>query len=297
MNTNGHPNERLLQALTAAVLQLLRPLCKLLLRHNLPFSVLEELAKRVYVQVAMEDFSIPGKKPSLSRASILTGLTRKDVQRLVAAVQPLPAHAADGYNRAARVLTAWARDPDFRDVDGAPAALHVQDGERSFASLVRRHSGDMPARAVLDELLRVGAVQRLDDNRLAMTTRAYVPRASEIDKLDILGNDVAALISTIDHNLQHGDSDPRYQRKVLYLNMPADAVAEFRRRSASDAQVLLEKLDRWLAENDINNPPDRPNAPRVQLGMGIYYIEAPVAPTIDIDYIEAPVAPISTKEL
>ena len=279
MDANRHPNERLLQALTAAVLQLLRPLCKLLLRHNLPFSVLEELAKRVYVQVAMEDFGIPGKKPSLSRASILTGLTRKDAQRLVAATQPLPAPAADGYNRAARVLTAWARDPDFQDVDGAPAALPMQDGERSFANLVRRHSGDMPVRAVLDELLRVGAVQRRDDDLLAMTTRAYVPRASEIDKLDILGSDVAALISTIDHNLQHGDSDPRYQRKVLYLNMPADAVAEFRRRSANDAQALLEKLDRWLAANDIDNPPDRPDAPRVRLGMGIYYIEAPVAPT------------------
>ena len=212
MDANRHPNERLLQALTAAVLQLLRPLCKLLLRHNLPFSVLEELAKRVYVQVAMEDFGIPGKKPSLSRASILTGLTRKDAQRLVAATQPLPAPAADGYNRAARVLTAWARDPDFQDVDGAPAALPMQ-------------------------------------------------------------------ISTIDHNLQHGDSDPRYQRKVLYLNMPADAVAEFRRRSANDAQALLEKLDRWLAANDIDNPPDRPDAPRVRLGMGINYIEAPVAPT------------------
>jgi len=61
--------------------------------------------------------------------------------------------------------------------------------------------------------------------------------------------------------------------------MPADAVAEFRRRSASDAQALLEKLDRWLAANDIDNPPDRPDAPRVRLGMGIYYIEAPVAPT------------------
>ena len=53
----------------------------------MPFGAFEELAKHVYVQTAMEDFGIPGKKPTLSRASILTGLTRKDVQRLLAALR------------------------------------------------------------------------------------------------------------------------------------------------------------------------------------------------------------------
>ena len=64
-------------------MRLLRPLMRLMLRHAMPFSAFEELAKRVYVDVAMNDFALPGKKPSISRASILTGLTRKDVQRLV----------------------------------------------------------------------------------------------------------------------------------------------------------------------------------------------------------------------
>ena len=272
-------NERLHRALQVAVLHLMRPLCRLLLRHNMPFSVLEDLAKRAYVQVAMADFGIPGKKPSLSRASILTGLTRKDVQRLVTAPAPLPAAAGDGYNRAARVLTAWARDPDFCSGNGTPLPLPVQDADASFTALVRRHSGDMPVRAVLDELLRVGAVLQHADGTLLPAGRAYVPKASEIDKLDILGTDVADLIATIDHNLQHGDTDPRYQRKVLYLSMPVDAVAEFRRRSAAEAQALLESLDRWLATHDTDNPPDAPKAPRVRLGLGVYYIEAPDAPT------------------
>ena len=259
------------------MLKLLRPLCRLLLRHQVPFSAFEELAKHVYVQTALADFGIPGKKPTLSRASILTGLTRKDVQRLVLIPAPERAASDEGYNRAARVLTGWARDADFQAADGTPAQLDPTEGPASFAALVRRYSGDMPARAVLDELLRVGAVVELDDRRLQLVTKAYVPTGSEIQKVGILGTDVADLISTIDHNLQHGHEDPRFQRKVMYIDYPADRVTEFRKLSSAQAQALLEKLDHWLREQ-YHEPPDEGAAHRVRLGLGIYYFEEPAAP-------------------
>ncbi len=260
------------------MLQLLRPLCRLLLRHNVPFGVLEELAKHAYVQVAMDEFGIPGKKPSISRASILTGLTRKDVQRLVTGPEPVHALPTDAANRATRVLTGWVRDAHCQDASGQPLPLSLQDGEHNFAELVRRYSGDMPVRAVLDELLRVGAVVRRDDQLLVPVTRAYVPKSSEVDMLAILGNDVADLVTTIDHNLQHGDTDPRYQRKVMYLSIPAAVVPDFKRESAARAQSLLEHLDRWLSDKDALIPDDQPDVPRVRLGLGIYHIEAASAP-------------------
>jgi len=95
-----------------------------------------------------------------------------------------------------------------------------------------------------------------------------------------LGSDVADLITTIDHNLVRGtggrDEDPRFQRKVMYHSMPADALPAFRKLSAQRAQALLEALDRWLAEHDIDNPPDQPELPRARIGVGIYYFEEPL---------------------
>lgn len=271
------PN-RIAIAVNSALVMLLRPLCRLLLRYHVPFGAFEELAKHVYVQTAMTDFSLPGKKPSLSRASILTGLTRKDVQRLVAEPEPVRAATQESFNRAARVLGGWARDAGFQRADGQPAALELQDGPASFVELVRRYSGDMPARAMLDELLRVGAVQQRADGRLELVTRSYVPDGDDVEKLGFLGVDVADLISTIDHNLQHGGTDPRYQRKVMYRSVPADIRPAFRTLSADRAQALLEHLDAWLAEHDNDNPPDRPEAPRMRVGLGIYYFEAPAMP-------------------
>jgi Family of unknown function (DUF6502) len=263
-------------ALNAAVAQVLRPLFRVLLRHSMSFGAFEELAKRVYVDVAMKDFAIAGKKPSISRASILSGLTRKEVQRLVAEPVVPATDAGERYNRAARVLTGWARDAEFVDAAGEARPLAI-DGEAGFAALVRRYSGDMPARAVLDELVRVGAVVHRADDRVELVTRGYVPQHSATDKLGILGTDVAALIGTIAHNLQHGEAAPRFQRKVMYQSIPVDALPAFRRLSSAQAQALLERLDFWLAEHDTDIPAGHAGAPRARVGMGIYYFEESTA--------------------
>jgi hypothetical protein len=259
------------KALAQAISRLLRPIVRMLLRNSMPFATLEALAKRVYVEVAYEEFAIPGKKPTISRASVLSGLTRKDVQRLVTE------RAADEdelpylHNRATRVLTAWVRDPHYHGSDGKPRALDT-DGAVSFGSLVKRHSGDMPAGAVLDELLRVGAIRRTRNGKIELVQRAYVPTAGAAEKLGMLGTDVADLIETIDHNVEHGSDDPRFQRKVMYHDVPASLIPAFRGRSAYQAQALLERLDGWLAKATKNGS-DTANVPRARIGLGIFYFE------------------------
>lgn len=274
MNTGQGPH----RVLEAALASLLRPLFRLVLRHSMSFMAFEEIAKRTYVEVAMNDFAIAGKQPTISRAAILSGLTRKEVSRLLAQAGA-EAPVDDGrYNRAARVLTGWLRDRDFCDAAGAPRPL-PDEGDAGFAALVRRHSGDVPARAVLDELLRVGAVRRNADGAVELLARAYVPSGSADDKLAILGSDVADLIDTIDHNIRLGAVAPRFQRKVMYHRIPAGALPALRKLSAAQAQALLERLDRWLAEHDTGDEPDTGAAPSAaRVGLGIYYFEEPLAP-------------------
>ena len=264
-------------ALEQAVTRLLRPLFRILLRQGMAFTAFEKLAKRVYVDVAFNEFRLPGKKPSISRTSILSGLTRKDVQQLLAEPDERATAVDANYNRAARVLTGWVRDAEFADAAADPRPLEV-DGERGFAGLVRRYSGDMPVRAVLDELLRVGAVQHLADGRIELRTRAYVPAQGDDEKLHILGNDVADLVATIDHNLQHAGSDARFQRKVMYRGIAPQALPAFRKLSAAQAQALLERLDRWLAAQLESQPHADPGSAHARVGLGIYYFEQTLEP-------------------
>jgi len=268
------------RVLEGAVATLLRPLFRVLLRRSMSFLAFEEIAKRTFVDVAMKDFAIEGKHPSISRAAILSGLTRKEVSRLLAVSGPDESGEGERYNRASRVLTGWLRDAAFIDANGMPRLL-PEDGEKSFAELVRRYSGDVPARAVLDELVRVGAVLKRPDGRVELLARAYVPSSSVDEKLAILGSDVADLIDTIDHNIETHGEPPRFQRKVMYHRIPASAVPAFRRLSAMQAQALLERMDRWLMDHDTGLQTDAPAPRAARLGLGIYYFEELFEPSAD----------------
>ncbi len=268
-------NDEHLKPLSAAVLRLLRPLVRILLRNGVSYQTFSDLIKWIYVDVAGKEFSIKGRKQSNSRVSVITGLSRKEVMRIRQLSRPDDRVSTEKYNRAARVLAAWRREKDFLDAKGKPAPLPMTGPGVTFSQLVKRFSGDMPVRATLDELVRVNAVEQLEDGRVCLLTRAYVPERNDADKLNILGTDVAHLISTIDHNLKPGSIGPLFQRKVAYDNLPDEVINEFRKHSAKRAQTLLESLDRWLAQRDRDVNPTVKGSGRNRAGLGVYLFEEP----------------------
>ena len=265
------------QVLAAAVARILKPLIRILLRNGISYGTFADIAKSQFIDVARNEFSIEGRKQSVSRVSVITGLTRKEVGR-VAGFNPSKEHeTAERYNRAARVVAGWRRDADFLDQKGKPMLLSVSGNSNSFQELVRRYSGDVPYRAVLDELEGDGGVERLDENRVRLTQRAYLPKDDESMKLHILGVDTALLIDTIDHNLKADQPLTRFQRKVLYDNLPDEALPEFRRLSSKASQKLLEKFDTWLSDQDRDTRPGIQGSGRNMTGIGIYYFEKPLS--------------------
>ena len=258
--------------LAAAIRRLLRPLVRILLRNGVPFGVFSDHAKQVYVEVAEQELGVPDRKPSISRVSVLTGLTRKEVSRVRRAGDATAA-PVERYNRAARVIGAWVRERAFRDRSGRPATLPVEGAGASFSRLVQRHAGDVPVRAVLDELLRVEAVEWTRTGRLRLLQRAYVPRTGEEEKLAILGTDVADLVETIDHNLTHPPAAAFFQRKVAYDNLVGEVVPSLRRDAATRAQKLLEHLDGRMADHDRDSNPEAEGSGRHRVVLGIFYLE------------------------
>ena len=263
---------RIVKAISAAVTTLLRPLVRLLLRNGIPYRTFSDIAKRVYVDVAMEEFGIPGRKQSKSRVSIITGLSRKEVLRVRRLPSPDDSGAVELYNRAARVIGGWVRDPRYNPESGQPMELPFDGDAACFRELVKTYSGDAPARAVLDELLRVGTVERAPDGKIRLVERSYIPKAGEIEKIGILGVDTSDLIATIDHNI-HQTGVPYFQRKVCYDNLPSEALPGFRNLAGNRAQGLLEHLDRWLSERDRDFHPGVAGTGRMRAGVGIYYFQ------------------------
>ena len=260
-------------ALSSATSRLLYPLVRMFLRNGKGARSLYDLIKQVYVDLAKEEFGIGGKKATVSRIAILTGLTRKEVKALLAQPWTGDDSTEEEYNRAAWVIAGWLKDPRFGDGRGHPAPLPMEGKRGSFAALVKVYSGDIPVRAMLDELLHVGAVQLMKDGRVCLRSRGYIPQKSAAEKLSILGTDTADLIATIDHNVYVNPGNPRFQRKVMYDNVPVEAAQEFQAIVAARGQELLEALDRWLSHRDRDVNPSSKGTGRVRLGVGLYHFE------------------------
>ena len=261
------------KALSAAALRILRALVRILLRYGMSFEGFVELAKRVYVDVASKDFAIPGRKQSISRISTLTGIYRREVSRLLELPGIDDSEITARHNRAARVIGGWLQDPDYTDKKGKARVLEPEGDKPSFNHLVRKYSGDIPVRAILDELQRVGAVKQDRDGQIHLLSRAYVPRHGEADMIAILGTDTTDFISTIDHNLQQADESSRLQLKVVYDNLPEETIKEFQELASERGRDLLEEFNTWLAERDRDSNPDSEGTGRVRAGLGIYYFE------------------------
>ncbi len=260
-------------AIYAATLRILRPLVRLLLRHGIAFGTFSDLAKGVYVEVALEEFGIPGRKQTDSRVSILTGLSRKEVHRVTRLERPDDAETGGRYHRAARVIGGWVRDERFHDGSGNPAPLPFEGEGTTFSGLVKEYSGDVPHRAILDELLRVGVAERTADGQVRLLARAYIPVSGDEEKLEILGADTASLIETIDHNLQAEPGKAFFQRKTMYDNLPDEAVEELRNDLAVRAEKFLEQADRRMAERDRDANPKSAGTGRRRAGIGIFWFE------------------------
>ena len=260
------------QTLLAATANILRPLIKMLIRYGISYAAFTELAKYLYFEVGKNDFAIPGKKQTSSRISTLTGLSRKEVARLEALPPQQNALDASRINRAARVISGWTRDKEFQTNKKEPADLPFEGEQKSFSALVKRYSGDITARTIADELLRVDAISMSPDGLIHLNTRAYVTNVSDTDKITILGTDVCNLIQTIDHNIS-APENAFLQRKVAYNYIPEDKLPAVKNQLTKIAQSSLESMDTVLSKNAVKKSTTKKSITYYRAGIGIYYFE------------------------
>jgi len=264
-----------LDGLARAAVRIFRPLVRILMRHNVSYKTCAEWLRWCYADVAYRDFALPDRKPTKSRVAVLTGLTRVDVNQLLSRPSPDQIAQEENYHRAALVLSGWAHDPEFAEGGKPLPTLPFEaDGETpSFSRLVAGHSGGTPARAVLDELERNGAVRVRDDRSIELVRTRYITRAasSDIQTAEIFGRSCGELIGTVDHNWRADQDDKRLQLLVYNRSVDPAHKAEARARIEAAARELAEKVDALLYEYESRTDSD--TAEPAEIGLGLYYFE------------------------
>jgi hypothetical protein len=262
------------QALLAAFRVLMGPLVRILLRQGISYAEFSEVAKAVYVEVALKDFKVSGRKATRTRIAVMTGLTRKEVKRVIDEAVKERFELKTSFNRLGRVLVGWHTDADFTGPYGMPLELQYETGnpnEPTFSVLVKRHSGDMSPRSILDELVRVGAIRETEVGWFRVMRREYIPEAQGTHTFERTGVVVRNFVNTVEFNMTKlAPGKGRFERHVTADDgIRREDLPKFDHYLRERCQVLLEEIDNWLA--GLPKPDPKKGDDVIHTGIGIYH--------------------------
>jgi Family of unknown function (DUF6502) len=177
--------------IAVACYRLLLPLVRTLLRHGVTAHEFGRIADAAFVTAASDVLREQGYEPNFSRISTLTGMHRHAVSAMTLATRTHKGEKATSKqyqrNRLARVLTGWFENPEYTDGAGKPRVLPFDGPVPSFTTLVRRYSGDIYARIILDELLRVKAARMTRDGMVRAVSRRFASAGADAESLQHMG--------------------------------------------------------------------------------------------------------------
>lgn len=235
-------------SLVAAIRHLLRPLVRLLLSHGVTFPAFCNLAKSAYAKIAEEEFRLASKPQTDSRISLLTGIHRREINRLRNELAT-EISLSQRSSMSALLLAIWSGYPEYLDEQGLPVPLPRlanKGGGLSFESLVQSVSKDFRARVVLDEWLRQGIVM-LDNDIVHLRADAFVQPQETEEKIYYFGQNIHDHLAATVHNLA-GGAPPFMERCVFYDKLSADSVKQLSDYSRSVGMKALHSVNKRAAE-------------------------------------------------
>jgi hypothetical protein len=252
----------------AACARVMRPIVRLALGLGLKHPQLETLLRDLLLDEATRLWRRQGvAAPNISQLAVTTGLNRKDVTARVRRVpDPLP---RTEQSAAAKTFTRWLQ---LAGDDPALVRLPVGAGQGlSFEDVAREASrGDVHHRAVLDELMRLGMVARVDAQTVELAAEGFVPAADLQGTLAFLGDNLRDhAAAAVSNALAEGP--PLLERAVFADGLvEADCAAAhqlMRQRWSALHHELVTLLGEAVARNGGQGPR------RLRVGVYLYHGE------------------------
>lgn len=268
---------RIQHVVLSACREFMKPIARLLLKNGIGYREFSELCKSTFVEVASADYGIRGRKTNMSRVAIMTGLSRKEVRKLRDALESGSDTFITRVRRPELVLSIWHSDPEFLDKRQAPKRISFDGPGANFCKLVNRVGGDIPPKAMLNELLRAGSIVQ-ESGKLRAVSRSYVPEPNDPEMILVAGDSIRDLAATINHNLGCAESELRFfERRVYSEALPVAQRPRFKKLAREKGEILLRDLSAWLSEREQGAQEDTVDSiapqksPRV--GVGIYFFD------------------------
>jgi hypothetical protein len=248
---------------------------KVTLRH------LQDMLRDVFIQEAEAKLrrERPGKNVPLSQLALLTGLDTRTLIRIRAelAAQQVSGQSSLSISELspeARVIEAWALNPQYCGPDGKPRALNFGMPGSEFEQLVKQviTARGVTVQSLLARLKATGSVAVEEDGeQLRLLTTRFSPFNSS-DEESLMANGLQALINlsgTVCSNVSGRAGERMIQRELWTYRLDESRREEFRQLvkdflidMESEAEAVMTPLESEFRYQD-----------QITAGIGFYYFE------------------------
>ena len=259
MNSVPHDNW-----LLRSVLRLMLPIARFCLKHSISYQEFSSTCKRAFLNAAKEQLERTNTQLNVSRLSVLTGLHRADVKKLLDS-------GKQGFEEAyqnvpARIALHWSQDKRFCTKQGIPRVLRYSENKGEFHDLVLSVNRNYSVRTILDGMLQAGLVEKTQSGLKLLKTEISTQSDKEIVKL--LVDDVTSLFQVVEENSTSPDT-PNLHVRTLFDNLFIDDLPELREWIRMKGREFQKEVREKLAEHDKDFDVDRDQSDRAGGGMSV----------------------------
>jgi hypothetical protein len=201
---------------------LLRPAVRFALRRGIKIRAIVEELKSLLVEEANRELYQKAEDITVSKLSVMTGLQRRDVQRVSSFLSEPSQHL----DLLTRIVGAWCTSQSFSRAS-KPRDLSCEGAESEFSALVRTVSKDLNPATVLFELERLRLIERAGD-RIKLLWNSYQISGDVDDAYLLLQRDIHALVEGVDTNIQLKNKVPNLHISTHFDNIAIPAIPEIR---------------------------------------------------------------------
>ncbi|MEW6705882.1 MAG: DUF6502 family protein [Pseudomonadota bacterium] len=192
-------------------LALLVPLARWLVRNGVTYASFAPALKTVFVEAARRELASHDGKVTDSALSVLSGVHRRDIREMGAAVPSAAQPKAPSV--ASQVFTRWLTDAALRGADDQPRPIPKTGEGMSFDTLARQVCSDVHPRTLLAEMERLGLVA-VDGDTVRPQGQAFVPQEGFEEMAELFSANVSDHLAAAVHNLN--GASPRFLEQSLF---------------------------------------------------------------------------------
>lgn len=237
--------------LNSFLAKLLKPIVRFCIKHAVSYQDLKEILKESYLKEADIELNRTDQKKNISRLSVLTGINRKEVKRLLS----IENAKEDEESLIFKVLGKWQSSKIYSQNNKAKK-LTCGKIDSEFSKLVESISTDFNPATVLFQLERLDLV-KTENSLVELLEPEYIPTENVDLQLTILSKDTSDLMSAVTENVLDQKEIPNLHRRTMYDNIDPNMVDKIKDWIMLEGLELHKKARDYISQYDLDINPKK----------------------------------------